>query len=140
MSCSRSRGGVLSQHVLQVVSQHALQQVSGGGVLSQHALQVVSQHALQQVSRGGSAPRGRGCLLPGGACLVETPSGRPLHSYASYLSLIYRVEQLVTSTICQPSLIFVLKCKPTYENNSINYVKCTERVQHRLLGPIANST
>ena len=38
-------GLVVSQHTLQVVSQHALQQ---GGVLSQHALQVVSQHALQQ--------------------------------------------------------------------------------------------
>ena len=33
-------GGVLSQHALQVVSQHALQQVSGGGWVSQHALQV----------------------------------------------------------------------------------------------------
>ena len=34
------RGGVVSQHTLQVVSQQALQQVSGGGVVSQHALQV----------------------------------------------------------------------------------------------------
>ena len=41
-----------------------------GGVLSQHALQVVSQHALQQgglLLGGGSAPRGvpaqGGCLL-----------------------------------------------------------------------------
>ena len=34
--------------------------VCRGGVLSQHTLQVVSQHALQQVSRG--------CLLGGGAC------------------------------------------------------------------------
>ena len=48
--------GLVSQHALQVVSQHALQQVSRG-VLSQHALHVVSQHALQQVSRG--------CLLWG---------------------------------------------------------------------------
>ena len=47
----------------EVVSQHALQQVSRG-VLSQHALQVVSQQALQQVS-GGSAPGGS---APGGAC------------------------------------------------------------------------
>ena len=62
-----------------------------GGVLSQHALQVISQHALQQVSRGGSPcphPMGklrgiwsrptakgevegdlaRGCLLWGGVC------------------------------------------------------------------------
>ena len=53
--------------------------VNRGGVLSQHALQVVSQHALQQVS-GGSAHRGRGVpalgglllggLLPGGGCLL----------------------------------------------------------------------
>ena len=50
--------GVVSQYALQVVSQHALQQVSG--VVSQHALQVVSQHALQ-VSRGEvSRPTPRG--------------------------------------------------------------------------------
>ena len=41
--CHSVHRGVLSQHALQVVSRHALQQVSGGGV-------VVSQHALQ-VSR-----------------------------------------------------------------------------------------
>ena len=45
----------------------------GGGVLSQHVLQVVSQHALQQVSGGVSALGGcllwgGGCLLPGGVC------------------------------------------------------------------------
>ena len=82
--CSGGRGG-LYQHALQVVSQHALQQVST--VLSQHALQVVSQHALQQqVSKGGRVPAPRGSLLwvgllPGGStpgglfqgCLVETP-------------------------------------------------------------------
>ena len=51
MPCSRSPGGVVSQHALQVVSQHALQQVSWGRVVFQHALQVVSQHALQQVSK-----------------------------------------------------------------------------------------
>ena len=45
------RGGGVSQHALQEVSQHGLQQISGGGV-SQHALQEVSQHALQQVSGG----------------------------------------------------------------------------------------
>ena len=64
------QGGVLSQHALQLVSQHALQ----GGVLSQHALQVVSQHALQGgLLPGGSALGGsalgvcsRGCLVPGG--------------------------------------------------------------------------
>ena len=47
------RGGVVSQHALQVVSQHALQ------VVSQHALQVsrgmVSQHALQV---SGPTPKG----------------------------------------------------------------------------------
>ena len=42
-------GGVLSQHALQEVSQHALQQVSGEGVLSQHALQEVSQHAFHNM-------------------------------------------------------------------------------------------
>ena len=52
-----------------VLSQHALQQVSRRGVLSQHALQVVSQHALQQVSGG--------CLLGGGAWSggVSAPRG-----------------------------------------------------------------
>ena len=79
-----------------------------GGVLSQHALQVLSQHALQQVSRGGVSmptpngevwggsgpgpqPRGKlreiwpggvcsggGCLLPGvclrGSALGEVPA------------------------------------------------------------------
>ena len=83
-------GGVLSQHALQVASQHALQQVSRG-VLSQHALQVVSQHALQQVSRGGVPVQGglllggawsrgsapRGCLVGGvcsrGACTEADP-------------------------------------------------------------------
>ena len=62
---------MLSQHAMQVVSQHALQQ---GGVLSQHAMQVVSQHL--PCSRGVSllwgvpAPEGvpasRGCLVLGG--------------------------------------------------------------------------
>ena len=39
-------------------------------MLSQHALQVVSEHALQQVSGGGAAPGGdcsRWGLLPGGS-------------------------------------------------------------------------
>ena len=95
--CVCPRGGVVSQHALQVVSQHALQQDSGG-VLFQHALQVVSQHALQQVSRemsvpgesalgrgvpglGGPGPGGvsaPGGLLPGGLvsqhALRQTPS------------------------------------------------------------------
>ena len=48
----------------------------GGGVLSQHALQVVSQHALQQ---GGSAPRGvpalgGGVPVPGGVCSWGVPA------------------------------------------------------------------
>ena len=41
-------------------------------MLSQHALQVVSQHALQQAPGGGSAPGGvpapGGYLLQGGVC------------------------------------------------------------------------
>ena len=46
--------------------------LSTEGVLSQHALQVVFQHSLQQVSGGGvPAPGGRG-LLQGG---LETPPG-----------------------------------------------------------------
>ena len=65
--------GVLSQHALQVVSQHDLQQVSRG-LLSQHALQVVSQHALQQVSRGVPAPRGV-CFQ--GVCSWGVPGGDP---------------------------------------------------------------
>ena len=51
--CHSVHRGVLSQHALQVVSQHALQ-----GELSQHALQVASQHALQ----GGGLLLG-GCLI-----------------------------------------------------------------------------
>ena len=58
------RGGAIPACIA-VVSQHALQQVSGVGVLSQHALQVVSQHALPQVSGGVPAPGG---LLPKGVC------------------------------------------------------------------------
>ena len=76
---------MLSQHALQVVSKHALQQ---GGVLSQHALQVVSLHALQQGD--GSAPGGgqvcsRGVCFEGGG-LVETtpPDSHCCGRYASY--------------------------------------------------------
>ena len=50
---------------------HVCDSVQRGGVLSQHALQVVSQHALQHVSGGLPAAGGclllRGCLLMGGA-------------------------------------------------------------------------
>ena len=38
-----------------------------GGVLSQHALQVVSHHALQQGVSSWGVPGPRGCLVPGGA-------------------------------------------------------------------------
>ena len=62
-------GGVLSQHALQVVSQHTSQH--RGCVLSQHALQVVSQHAF--AAGGGAAPGGvpapGGYLLQGGSAL-----------------------------------------------------------------------
>ena len=53
--CVSVHRGVQSQHAFQVVSQHALQQVSRG-VLSQHALQVASQ----QVSKGVSRPTTKG--------------------------------------------------------------------------------
>ena len=88
------RGLVVSQHALQVISQHALQQ---GGVLSQHALQVVSQHALQQgdtcswgVPVGGSAPR---------VC-VETPPP-PLESRR----LLLRTVRMILVCI----LVFFIK-------------------------------
>ena len=91
-------GGVVSQHALQVVSQHVLQQVSRG-VVSQHALQVsrptpkgeVEGDLARRVSRptpkeevegdlaGGDlqahtqgVPAAEGCLQRGGGC-VETP-------------------------------------------------------------------
>ena len=51
-------GGVVSQHALQVVSQHALQ-VSGGGGLSQHALQVSRPTPRGEVEGSGL---GRGGL------------------------------------------------------------------------------
>ena len=51
--------------------------VHRGGVLSQHALQVVSQHALQQgeVCSGGVPARGGVCLLEGGSAPGGTCSG-----------------------------------------------------------------
>ena len=69
-------GGVVSQHALQVVSQHALQQ----GEVSQHALQVVSQHALQQ--GGGSTgphPGGSWGVWPGWAPCPHPGVSRPTH-------------------------------------------------------------
>ena len=65
--CHSVYRGVVSQHALQVVSQHALQQ---GGVLYQHALQVVSQHALQHGGCAISACLAAGGLLPG-ECLLR---------------------------------------------------------------------
>ena len=71
-------GGVLSQHALQVVSQHALQQ---GSVLSRHALQ--QGVCCREVPGPGRVP-GLGGAWSGGAwsrgsaqrgCLVETPPG-----------------------------------------------------------------
>ena len=55
--------------VAKVMFLHMSVILSMGGVLSQHALQVVSQHALQQ---GGSAPGG--CLLWGGLLQVGVPA------------------------------------------------------------------
>ena len=84
--------GVVSQHALQVVFQHALQQVSRG-VVSQHALQVVSQHALQQVSGRVSAPGGacsRGGLLPGGSAtrvVWRPPKSRQLLLWTLHILL-----------------------------------------------------
>ena len=91
--CDSVHGGV-SQHALQVVSQHALQQQ--GCVLSQHALQqqgcVLSQHALQQgvlsqhtLQRGVGVPAPRGVsleggLLGGGVCSRGVPVGDPLQT------------------------------------------------------------
>ena len=50
--------------------------LSKGGVLSQHALQVVSQHALQQVSRGWVPAPGGGVCSWGGL-LLGVPGGDP---------------------------------------------------------------
>ena len=58
------------------VSQHALHQVSkGGGYVSQYALQVVSQHALQQVYRGVCIPACLAAGLQGGGVSRPTPKG-----------------------------------------------------------------
>ena len=72
-------GCVVSQHALQVVSEHAWQQ----GVLSQHALQVVSQHALQQGGTWSGGPL-QGGLLPGGTGGDPPPDGHCCGRYASY--------------------------------------------------------
>ena len=73
MSVIVFRGGVVSQHALQVVSQHALQQLSRGRVVSKHALQVSrptprgevqgsGQEGLQAHTRGGSRSTPKGGL------------------------------------------------------------------------------
>ena len=100
-------GGVTSQHSLQVISQHALQQVSRG-VVSQHALQVSRpttrgevQGVLQAHTHGGSwGGSGQGGLqahtwgrgvsrpTPGGsipACTeADPPNSYGCGRYASY--------------------------------------------------------
>ena len=65
LSVHRGGRGVLSQHALQVVSHHALQQVSWG---------VVSQHALQ-VSRPTPKGEFRG-IWPGGVSPGPHPIGK----------------------------------------------------------------
>ena len=68
--CVSVHRGAVSQHTMQVVSKHALQQVSGG-VVSQHALKGEGVPAL------GGVPGPRGCLVWGcplkgaGRCLVR---------------------------------------------------------------------
>ena len=57
------RGGVLSQHALQMVSQHALQQVWGG--VSQHALQVSRPTPKGEVEGDMPGWGGRGVGSPG---------------------------------------------------------------------------
>ena len=68
-------GGVVSQHASQVVSQHALQQLSRGRVVSKHALQVSrptprgevqgsGQGGLQAHTWGGPGPHPRGVSRP----------------------------------------------------------------------------
>ena len=73
-------GGVLSQHALQVVSQHALQQ-GGGGVLSQHALQ-------WGVCSWGGLLQGWGGLLLGGACSRGVCSRKQTATVADLLECI----------------------------------------------------
>ena len=70
-------GGVVSQHTLQVVSQHALQ--VSGGVVSQHALQVSSPHPrgkLRGLAWGVSRPTPRGEVEGSGLGEVLRPTSR----------------------------------------------------------------
>ena len=103
--------------------------LSIGGLLSQHALQVVYQHALQQVSRGcllrggllpGCACSGGG-LLPGGVCSggVETPPQSRqvllqmhscfLFSFYNIMIILHRLVHGKTSLIRNPLVNTLLK-------------------------------
>ena len=58
---------VVSQHALQFVPQHALQQVSRVGMVSQHTLQVsrpTSRGEVEGLARGVSRPTSRGSPSP----------------------------------------------------------------------------
>ena len=62
----------VSNEVAKVMFLHLSVILFTGGVLSQHALQVVSQHALQQrgllLGGGGACSWGEGVPAPGGVC------------------------------------------------------------------------
>ena len=88
-------GWLVSQHALQVVSQHALQQVAGG-MVSQHALQVSRPTPKGKVEGSGLGGRlqahtwgvpalGR-CLLQGGACSKGVCGDPPRDGYCCYAS------------------------------------------------------
>ena len=106
--CDSVHRGV-SQHALQVVSRHALQQVSGGGMVSQHALQVSrptpkgevevsGQGGLLAHTWGGGACRG-GCLLRG-VCGEPPPRHRDSYCcrrYTSYwIAFLYNCESMIS--------------------------------------------
>ena len=84
--------GMLSQHALQVVSQHALQQVWGG--VSQHALQVsrpTPNGKLRGSGQGGfPGPHPRGKLRgiwPGGCLQTHTQGGLQAHTWGGCLQV-----------------------------------------------------
>ena len=90
--------GVLSHHALQVVSQHALQQV--WGVVSQHALQVsrpTPRGELRGSGLGGlQAHTWGGCACSRGVCSQGGVCGEPIPSdtyccgwYASYWNAFF---------------------------------------------------
>ena len=91
------RGGVVSQHALQVVSHHALQQISrgrGGIPACLAGLQAHTQGGLQAHTYGVSRPTPRGCIP---ACTeADPPDGYCCGRYAPYWNaflFIYRYEQ-----------------------------------------------